>query len=105
MGIYPHTVTAWLKDDAERVAKWERVLITECRMTETHGARPSRQGDTSAREAILLVNAVSCSLKRGDRIMLGVSVEEKPPAESYTVDTVHPVFLGDSPHHFEVSLA
>lgn len=105
MSIYPHTVTAWLKDDTERTATWERLLMTGCRLTKTRGGRPSTQGDTNSDEAVLLVKAVSCSLKRGDRLMMGVCVDEKPPADSFTVNTVHPVYLGTSPDHFEVSLS
>lgn len=101
--LYPHTITAWLKDDSERSAKWERLLITGCRFTKTRGATPSTAGDVSAQESLILIDAVNCSLKRGDRVALGVFVEEEPPADTLTVNTVHPVYLGKDPHHFEVS--
>ena len=94
--LYPHTITAWLKDDSERSAKWERLL-------KTRGATPSTAGDVSAQESLILIDAVNCSLKRGDRVALGVFVEEEPPVDTLTVNTVHPVYLGKDPHHFEVS--
>lgn len=100
MPLYPHTATAWIKDDTERTATWERVLITGCRFTQTRGATPSTQGDASARTSTILMQ--SCTLKRGDRIIMGVYVEEQPPVGSLTISTVHPVYLDETPHHFEV---
>lgn len=99
---YPNTVTAWEKDDSERTARWERLLFTRCFWQERKGANPSASGDVLDHYVLVIVKGDSCSLKRGDRMTLGMSIDEDPPATSVTVNTVKSVRLRGHVDHFEV---
>ena len=99
---YPNTITAWIKDDSMRKASWERLLITRCRWQERKGANPSTNGDTIAREILIIIDGATCTLSRGDCVLLGMHIDAEPPQESATVNTVKPVYIGKKVHHFEV---
>lgn len=103
--MFPHTITAWLREEEGRSVNWTRVLFTRCFWQEKSGASPSTNGDSLDRSVLLLVQGTACTLKRGDRIALGVLIDDEPPSTSATVNTIKAVQLGSSsnPHHFEVS--
>lgn len=106
MSIYPHTVTAWAKQIEGRQATWDGPeILTRVRFDEVFGATPGIQGDTSNRNATMLIPGSADSLKKGDRVVMGAHTEETPPQDAFTVETVTPIYINSRVHHWELTLA
>lgn len=105
MSIYPHTVTAWIKQTEGRQTTWEGPeILTRVRFDEIFGATPGIQGDTSNRSSTMLMPGSSDPLKKGDRVIMGSHTEEEPPQDSFTVETVIPIYINSRVHHWELTL-
>lgn len=105
MSIYPHIATAWIKTTVGREAEWERIVFSRCRLDVGQGALPGVNGDTSARSATMLVPTFNTPLKKGDRVVLGLSTLDDPPQDALHVETVEPISIRSTPHHWEISLS
>lgn len=106
MSIYPHTVTAWIKETEGRQAIWEGPeILTRVRFDEVFGATPGIQGDTSNRSVTMLMPGLAEPLKKGDRVVMGAHTEETPPQDAFTVETVTPIYINSRVHHWELTLA
>lgn len=99
---YPHTVTAWYKNSEDRTATWDRVVFYVARYEEKQGGQPNTNGDTSERYTLILIEKANCKLKRGDKVLLGLAIEDTPPSFALTVDTVQTIRLHKDVHHYEV---
>lgn len=105
MSIYPHTVTAWIKQTEGRQAIWEGPeILTRVRFDEVFGATPGIQGDTSNRSATMLMPGSADPLKKGDLVIMGSHTEEEPPQDAFTVETVTPIYINSRVHHWELTL-
>ena len=102
--IYPHVITSWMKTVEDRKASWERYVFNKTRFEITKGATSSTDGDISRRSASLLIKNTVCPLKKGDAVVMGLSVDEQPPNDAYIVVSVAPISISKKVHHWEVEL-
>ncbi len=100
--IYPHTITLWRKLDEGRSANWERLIVQQCRIFETQGSSVATGGNQSGRSLTVLIHGEEYAIAQGDRVSADERDEERPPADSFVVQTVKAVRLHGGIHHYEV---
>lgn len=106
MSIYPHTVTFWKRSVEGRQAIWSAPdHLIPVRFEEVLGATPGVQGDDTKRSALLLIGGASNPLKKGDKVCKGMSNEQTPPQDAFTVETLTPISIGSTVHHWELTLS
>ena len=79
-----------------------RLAGNACLLRAAVGANPSTDGDTLARDILIIIDGSTCTLTRGDCVSLGMHIDNEPLKDSATVNTVKPVYIGKKVHHFEV---
>lgn len=92
--------TLWKKGpETNRKATWTRISFP-CHWEPQHGTYRTANGEESAWNCAII--ATYDGFSKGDKVALGVSTSDTPPADAYTVVLIDMLPLRGRVHHYEV---
>lgn len=103
--LYPQHATLWhkLPEDNQGHAQWKRIELPHVHWEEELGATSGVSGDQSADTLFVMVPGGSFSdYSKGDRIVLGISVEEAPPKVAHAITKCGLVMINADVDHYEI---